>query len=201
MTEVDRVPPKYGTNTPTPLRIECVIMTNTEAKDLRGSKRTESDFIMETISVPSATHLAWASIIGGITSGILDLSSAMVAFRARGIGSVRMLQGIASAALGPSAFAKGTRTAALGAAFHFVIAFSAATIYCLAALKFTILFKHPWVCGPLYGIAVHLFMTFVVLPLSKANRPFSLSAFLVQFVIHMFAVGLPIALVAHRFLR
>jgi hypothetical protein len=44
-------------------------------------------------------------------------------------------------------------------------------------------------------------MTFVVLPLSRLNRPFSFSYFFIQLVIHIFAVGLPIALVAHAFLK
>lgn len=157
--------------------------------------------LLETIFALTPAHLARASGVGGFICGVIDLACALVAFRARGIGSIRVLQGIASAALGPSAFEKGTRTAAVGGFFHFVIAFSVATFYCLAATKFAFLLNHPFVLGPLYGIAVHLFMTFIVLPLSRAKRIFSLSAFLVQLVIHMLAVGLPIALVARQLLN
>jgi hypothetical protein len=89
----------------------------------------------------------------------------------------------------------------LGTFFHFVVAFSATAVYCLASSRLFFLINHPFVYGPLYGIAVHLFMTFAVLPLSAAKRPFSLSAFLIQFMIHMFAVGLSIALVARHFLQ
>jgi hypothetical protein len=152
------------------------------------------------MSITVSTFIA-ALVVGGTLCGILDLMCAFLAFRIRGIGPVRVLQSIANAALGSSAFEGGRRTAVLGAFFHFVIAFSATAAYCLAALKLHVLTDHPFIYGPLYGIAVHLFMTFVVLPLSVAKRPFSLSAFLVQFVIHMVAVGLPIALVARHFLK
>ena len=75
---------------------------------------------------------------------------------------MRALQGIASAALGPAAFEKGVQTATLGVLFHFVIAFSATAAYCLAASRVRTMLEHPFLVEPLYGIAVHLFMTFVV---------------------------------------
>jgi hypothetical protein len=55
-------------------------------------------------------------------------------------------------------------------------------------------------CGALYGIAVYFFMNRVVVPLSAANKfPFSLKMMLIGVVIHIFCVGLPIALAARRF--
>jgi hypothetical protein len=52
------------------------------------------------------------------------------------------------------------------------------------------------VTGPLYGVAVWLFMNLVVLPLS-ANPPktFPAGNWLPVFVAHLVCVGLPIALV------
>jgi hypothetical protein len=146
------------------------------------------------------TNLLTTILIAGTTCGVLDLICALVAFRARGFHPMRALHGISSAALGPAAFEGGVHTAALAILFHFVIAFSVATVYCLAAARFRFLLEQPFVVGPLYGIVVHLFMTFVVLPLSRINRRFSLGYFMVQVVIHMFAVGLPIALVAQKYL-
>jgi len=113
---------------------------------------------------------------------------------------MRALQGIASAALGPAAFEQGARADTLGVLFHFVVAFSAAAVYCLAAARLRFMLEHAFLVGPLYGIAVHLFMTFVVLPLSRLNRRFAIGYFLVQLVVHMFAVGLPIGLIARKFL-
>lgn len=47
----------------------------------------------------------------------------------------------------------------------------------------------------LFGAAVYLLMTFVVLPLSALDRVFSMSFFLGQLMINIFCAGLPIALV------
>src|SRR5437870_396933 len=49
------------------------------------------------------------------------------------------------------------------------------------------------------GVAVYLFMNFVVLPLSAvAQRPFVLELALVILAVHMVCVGLPIALAVRR---
>ena len=54
--------------------------------------------------------------------------------------------------------------------------------------------------GLLYGVAVYLFMNFVVLPLSAVRRPpFELGIFLLNMVEHMLLVGLPIALAIRKF--
>jgi len=133
-------------------------------------------------------------LITGLTSGILDFSATGTLNRMRGIEPKRTLQGIASGILGPKSFEGGWSTAALGLGFHFLIAFSATAAYYLTSLKFSVLDEHAVLCGLLYGIAVHLFMTFVVVPLSRVRRPFTLWFFLAQFAIHMLFVGLPISL-------
>jgi uncharacterized membrane protein YagU involved in acid resistance len=165
--------------------------------------RLASNWFRFTLFALSSQHLnlPWTILIAGATCGVLDLGCALIVFRARGVSPRRALQGIASAALGPLAFQRGIPAATLGTLFHFVIAFSAATVYCLAATRFAVLARQPFLFGPIYGMVVHLFMTFVVLPLSRLNRPFSFSYFFIQLVIHIFAVGLPIALVAHAFLK
>lgn len=66
----------------------------------------------------------------------------------------------------------------------------------------TALLNHWLVGGLLYGVAVHLAMSRLVVPLSAApKREFSAKAFLTQLVIHMFFVGLPIALTVGHFAR
>jgi uncharacterized membrane protein YagU involved in acid resistance len=146
-------------------------------------------------------NLLWVILIAGAVCGVLDLASALIVFRSRGVNPTRALQGIASAALGPAAFQGGIQTATLGTVFHFVVAFCAATVYCLAAARFTWLAERPFLFGPIYGTVVHLFMTFIALPLSRLKRPLSLPYFFVQLAIHICAVGLPIALVANAFLK
>jgi hypothetical protein len=53
--------------------------------------------------------------------------------------------------------------------------------------------------GVFYGVAVYFFMNRVVVPLSGAIKyPFSSQLLVVGVVIHIFCVGLPIALVVRR---
>lgn len=117
-----------------------------------------------------------------------------------GLPPVRLLQGIASGLLGPSAFTGGIPAALPGFFFEFVIATGAAAVYVLASRSMRFLIRRPWIAGPLYGIAVYWFMQLVVLPLSRyAHRRFSLRITLVGIAIHMVCVGLPIALTARHF--
>src|SRR2546430_4175342 len=101
-------------------------------------------------------------LIGGLLAGILDLTSAIVITLYYHGSVTRMLQGIASGALGKAAFDGGASTAALGVAFHFLIAFTATTVFYLASRKIGFLTAQPVVAGILYGIAVYLFMYLVV---------------------------------------
>jgi hypothetical protein len=114
----------------------------------------------------------------------------------------RLLQTIASGALGPSAFQGGKRTATIGFLFHFLVALIAAAVYYATGRNLALLLDHPLLSGILYGTAVHLVMSRIVLPLSRApKRKFSAKAFLTQLVIHIVCVGLPIALVVARFTK
>src|SRR5258708_6294406 len=78
----------------------------------------------------------------------------------------------------------------------------AASVYYGASRRLPVLVQHPWVTGPLYGIAVYFFMQLIVIPLSAIGpRPFSLRLTLIGNVIHIFCVGLPIALTVRRYSR
>jgi len=85
---------------------------------------------------------------------------------------------------------------------HFFIALSASSVYYAISRKMTVLLNDPLLCGLLYGVAVHLVMSRVVVPLSATpKRKFSAKAFLTQLIIHIFFVGLPIALIVAHFSR
>jgi hypothetical protein len=133
--------------------------------------------------------------LAGLLSGALDLAATTTVVRTQGISAERLLQRIASGALGPSAFQGGRKTAAAGLFFHLFIAFTAASIYYASSRKMTVLLDYPFLCGASYGVAVHLAMSGLVVPLSATpKREFSAKTFLTQLVIHIFCVGLPIAL-------
>lgn len=138
--------------------------------------------------------------LAGSVCSVLDLASAAALFVSKGGTLERLLQFIASGALGDSSFKSGKRSAALGLLFHFAIAFTAATTYYWTGCALPILVSHAVVCGILYGTLIHLFMTFLVIPLSRApKRKFSSSAFLSQLAVHMFVVGLSISLTISHF--
>jgi len=137
--------------------------------------------------------------IAGLTCGVLDISCTLTLMKLKGTAPMRLLQAVASGILGPKSFAGGRGTAALGLGIHFFIAFAASAAYYLASRTSSVLNEHAVVCGLFYGVAVHLFMTFVVLPLSALKRPFSMTAFATQFAVHMFFVGLPISLTVRHF--
>jgi hypothetical protein len=140
--------------------------------------------------------------LADLLSGVLDLTAtSTLVRRMQGIPLKRLLQRIASGALGPSAFEGGKKSVSAGLFFHFLISFTAAFVYYASSRKLAILIDHPLLSGVLYGGAVHLVMNRIVLPLSVAAIPLSAKAFLIQLVIHILFVGLPIALVVSHLSR
>jgi uncharacterized membrane protein YagU involved in acid resistance len=137
---------------------------------------------------------------GGLLCGILDITAAFINAGLRGASPVRVLQSIASGLLGADSYKGGLVTAALGAVLHFLIAFTAATVYFVASRKVDFLVQQAVVSGLLYGIAVYFFMYYIVLPLSAVRKvPFSFTALITGLTIHMLCVGLPLALAVRRY--
>jgi hypothetical protein len=139
---------------------------------------------------------------GGLLCGVLDISSALVAHGFRGVKPIRILQSVASGLLGADSYKGGWRTALLGTALHFLIAFTAATVFYLASRKIAWLTEHAVLSGFAYAEVVYLFMNFVVIPLSLAHRaPLSIASLVTGPVGHLFFVGLPISLAVRRYSR
>lgn len=152
-----------------------------------------------TISqLPPKTQAARALLVGGLVAGVLDISAAIVSSATRGVPAARVLQSVASGLLGRAAYEGGAGTAFLGLLLHFSIAFAATGIFILLSRRFKFLVESPWLWGPIYGVAVHLTMAHLVLPLSAfphASGGFSIK----NILIHITCVGLPIALAARRY--
>lgn len=138
----------------------------------------------------------------GLTCGVLDISAAFITWAVRGVKPFVILQGIASGVLGAKSFQGGWPTAFLGAACHFFIAFSAATVFYLASRKLPFMTQQSILAGALYGIAVYIVMYWIVKPLSLVrSRPFSLSETIVAIITHIICVGLPISLIVRGYSR
>ncbi|MGI9087208.1 MAG: hypothetical protein ACR2HH_05625 [Chthoniobacterales bacterium] len=141
-----------------------------------------------------------AILAAGLTAGALDITSVFLLYAPRGIFPVRICQSVASGLLGPRSFTGGLTTAALGLFLHFVIALGAATVFYLASRRLPFLVQKAIISGVLYGLAIYLFMNFIVLPLS-ATRPqhFTVFSVVTQLLIHMLLIGPAIALIVRRF--
>ncbi len=135
----------------------------------------------------------------GLIAGILDIASAFVIAELKGTGSIRMLQGIASGLLGRQSFEGGMATAGLGLAIHFLIAFTAASVFYMGSRQFSFLTRHAVTSGLLYGIAVYVFMYWLVVPLVFVNARHSIARDVTAAIVHMVLIGLPIALVVRCF--
>jgi hypothetical protein len=138
-------------------------------------------------------------LTAGLVCGVLDgLSAVLVS----GVGWLRVFQFIASGILGPKSFQEGAGTAFLGIGLHFLIAVGAATVYYVASRGLTFMVHQALISGVLFGIAVHLFMSFIVVPASAIGpRPFVLRSFLVFMIVHMVVVGPSIALTIRHYSR
>jgi hypothetical protein len=138
-----------------------------------------------------------AVLIGGFVAGSLDLTSAFMTF------GWAVPRAIAAGLLGRSAFQGGTPTWILGVFLHYLIAYSAAAIYCLASFRLVFLKKHFIVCGMFYGIAVFLVMNLIVLPLSglHAAGPYQLRGLIQGILVHMILIGLPISASLWKFTK
>ena len=148
------------------------------------------------------SRVARVVAIGALVVGTLDILDALVFWAVRGVPPYRVLQGIASGLLGRSSFAGGASTALLGLALHFFIATCVVLVYFAAARRVPSLHRAPFLWGPLYGVAVFLFMYFVVIPLSAMTRrlitvPVAVNGIL----IHILGVGIPAALAARAAIR
>jgi hypothetical protein len=140
-----------------------------------------------------------AILCGGLIAGALDISYACVRGILRGSTAMRTLQSVASGLLGRGALDGGWATAALGVALHFTIALGAATVYYLASRRIALMVQRPVLSGLLFGALVYLCMSRVVVPLSAA--PFRIPLTLLDLAVHMFFIGLPIALAVRRYGR
>lgn len=143
-------------------------------------------------------------LVGGGIAGVLDAVFAVIAyvFVLHAFSIVGVLQYIASGLLGQAAFAGGLATAALGVAIHFTLAFAFAALFAVLRQRVAALRTSVVTSGIVYGAAIWLFMSFIVLPLTGTPKfPFDPVVFASFLTDHALFVGLPIALAAGRYAK
>jgi hypothetical protein len=118
-----------------------------------------------SVSVLSALQpVLWAGIICGVLDGLSAVGLTVLS----GSTPVRLFQYIASGLVGRSAFTGGLLSSGLGVLLHFSVALGAAAVYYAASRRAPFLNEHAILAGALFGVAVHVFMTFVVVPLPSS---------------------------------
>ena len=140
--------------------------------------------------------IAWATLI----AGILDISSAFILSYPKGVGPIRVLQGVAAGLVDrETAIKGGLPMAGLGLALHFFIALVVAFVFYVASRKLVFLTRHPIISGLLYGVIVYGFMYWIVMPLAYPIVHPSVSRDVTAVCVHMSLIGLPIALIVRRY--
>ena len=148
---------------------------------------------------------ARAIFVGGLIAGAFDITYACLFFGLRNhVSPIRILQSVARGALGQNAFQGGWKAAGLGLFFHFLIALTAAAVYFLLSRALRFMVAHAIVCGILYGACVYLFMYGVVMRVSAIHSTtlpwvYPWQVLIPNLLIHMFGIGLPIALAVRRY--
>jgi hypothetical protein len=140
--------------------------------------------------------VARAIAYAGLAVGVLDAIDNVAYFAATArMSPLAVLQFVASGALGRSAFEGGLATAALGAVFHFLIAFSAVAVFAAATLRIPFL-RERWVVGGVaFGVAVWAVMSLVVVPMSAIGAFPTLGGAIHGILGHAFTVGITSAYV------
>jgi hypothetical protein len=135
-----------------------------------------------------------------LISGVLDLAYNVSSVTLRGFSPIVSPQAIATGLFGMKSFHGGWATAVVGVGLEFLITFVATAVYYGASSKLTFLTRQAIIFGLLYGVAIYFFMHEIVVPLSAAPKfihtPLTIA---LGFAVHLFLIGLPIALAVRRY--
>jgi uncharacterized membrane protein SirB2 len=152
-----------------------------------------------TLRTTLPTSALFTVLAGGAIAGTLDIAFAFTFAGMHGASPLRVLQFIASGLLGMDSFTYGWWSGALGAVCHYTILTVATSLYLMASRRLATLARHPFICGPLFGVAIYLVMNFIIVPLSAVQRGgHTLEGVVGDLASHLFFVGLPIALLVRR---
>ena len=166
---------------------------------------TESTMVASD-DLPSSSRRPLKTIVfAGLVAGALDITYAFIIWGLRGVTPIRIGQSIASGLLGrEAAVGGGAATGLFGLVLHFTMATIIAAIYYGAARNIRSLVDRAVPCGIAYGLATYGVMNYVVLPLSAIGAVGDSGPAYIRItgaLVHMFLIGLPIALITRKDLR
>ena len=139
-------------------------------------------------------------VFGGLVAGSLDIVHACVFWAIKAdLPARRIFQSVAAGLLGEAGFDGGWPTALLGLGLHYFIALSMAVTYYLVARRVPVLVRRAVPLGAAYGLLLYGIMNHIVLPLSRAGSGSRNELWIgLTILVHMFLIGVPIALFARR---
>jgi hypothetical protein len=134
-----------------------------------------------------------------LVAGTLDIVSAFIFAGVAGIGPVAVLNYVASGPFGDVA-RHGAGWAVVGLLVHYAIMACMVAAYLLAATRLSVLSRRPVVSGIAYGLLLWVFMYWIVKPLRWPDAPLPHTLYGISNALfsHCILVGLPIALIAAR---
>jgi hypothetical protein len=134
-------------------------------------------------------------LAGALIAGALDMVYACTFWAVKAdVPAQRIFQSVAAGLLGKASFEGGAATAALGLALHFFIATTMSVVYYVVARRWPLLWQRPVLVGAGYGLILYGVMNYIVVPLSAAARgPRDPLWVGLSVVVHMFLIGVPIA--------
>ena len=149
-------------------------------------------------------------LYAGVLVGVLDITAACINARVlAGFAPAHVLQSVAGGLPGRGTYTGGFATAALGLAMHFTMALTVAAIFYALSRRFSLPRNLLGVVavGMLYGAAIFAVNNFATAPFLSWVRSLYLHTPVLfkppmgssQLVIHLFCVGLPIALVMRQY--
>jgi hypothetical protein len=134
-------------------------------------------------------------------SGTLDIVFAMILTAWFGREIPNMLRYVASGPF-PAAMGMGSGGAILGLIVHFALMAVMATVLMLLMRRSRQYLDHPILVGAIYGLVTYFVMNWVVVPLRFGTPlPPKTLSIVTQLFAHVCLVGIPMALIARRYLR
>jgi hypothetical protein len=151
----------------------------------------------------SSPSFATALLLTALLAGTLDAIGATINYLLRGNTHPEVIwRYVASGVFGPAAIKGGADMMIYGLLFHYFIAFMCTLVFFLAYPRVPSLSRHKYLSAIGYAIIVWIVTNLVILPLSQVPKGhFHLQQVLIGMFILVLAIGLPISLLAHRWLR
>jgi hypothetical protein len=127
--------------------------------------------------------------------GTLDILYAIIYAGTRGTGPIDVLHSVASGPFGEGVNSGGVATGLAGLAVHFAIMTVMVAVFVTLARRIPFITAHPLIAGIAYGLALYLFMYWIVLPLRWPDnfpslKPRGIASGLFA---HIVCVGIPMA--------